>query len=66
MRSYRCYLFNKYNRIDRVVDFTAASDEEACQEADRLHAEAGFGLLELWREETKVYCSAEQKQKRAV
>jgi hypothetical protein len=39
-----------------VVDFEAASDEEACKEADRHHAESGYGVLELWRDRRKVYC----------
>jgi len=56
MGSYRCYLFNQSNRIDRVIDFIAASDDEACKEADRLYAESGFGVLELWHGGRKVYC----------
>jgi hypothetical protein len=56
MAEYRCYLFNSLNRIERVVDFTAASDAEACEEADRLHAGHSNGVLELWRENRKVYC----------
>jgi hypothetical protein len=58
MTHYRCYLFNAANRIERVVDFTAAYDAEACAEADRLH---GYGLLELWRENRKVYCPGGRK-----
>ncbi len=42
MANYRCYLFNGLNRIERVVEFTASSDAEACEEADRLHAETGL------------------------
>ena len=60
MADYRCYLFNRLNRIDRVVDFTADSDAEACAEADRLHAQGGHGVLELWRENRKVYCPGSQ------
>jgi len=56
MASYRCYLFNRFNRIERVVDFDAMSDAEACETADRLHAETGHGVLELWRDNRKVYC----------
>lgn len=61
MTNYRCYLFNAANRIERVVDFTAASDAEACEEADRLHVEAGHGVLELWRDNCKVYCPRQAK-----
>jgi len=61
MTHYRCYLFNAANRIERVVDFTAASDAEACEHADHLHAESGYGHLELWRENRKVYCPGGQK-----
>ena len=61
MASYRCYLFNKLNRIERVVDFAAASDAEACEEADRLHGETGYGVLELWRDNRKVYCPGSEK-----
>jgi hypothetical protein len=61
MLNYRCYLFNKLNRIERVIDFTAASDAEACEEADRMHAEVGYGVLELWRENRKVYCPGSEK-----
>lgn len=61
MANYRCYLFNKLNRIERVVDFTAASDAEACEEADRLHVDAGYGVLELWRDNRKVYCPGSAK-----
>lgn len=56
MTRYRCYLFNRFNRIECVVDFGAMSDEEACEQADRLHAETGHGVLELWRDNRKVYC----------
>ena len=56
MTKYRCYLFNQHNRIDRIVDFSADSDAQACEEADRLHAQAGYGFLELWRDAKKVYC----------
>lgn len=62
MASYRCYLFNRSNRIERVVDFTAMSDAEACEHADRLHAEMGYGVLELWRENRKVYCPGTEKK----
>ena len=61
MASYRCYLFNKLNRIERVVDFAAASDAEACEEADRLHRETGYGVVELWRDNRKVYCPGSEK-----
>ncbi len=61
MANYRCYLFNGLNRIERVVDFTADSDAEACEHADRMHVEAGFGVLELWRENRKVYCPGSVK-----
>ena len=64
MAQYRCYLFNKFNRIDRVVDFCADSDAEACEEADRLHAE-GYGVLELWRDAKKIYCPGTEGKKRA-
>lgn len=63
MANYRCYLFNGLNRIERVVDFTAASDAEACAEADRLHAETGYGVIELWRENRKVYCPSNEKKR---
>lgn len=63
MADYRCYLFNGLNRIERVVDFVAASDAEACAEADRLNAENGITVLELWRENRKVYCPGSQKQR---
>jgi len=63
MADYRCYLFNGFNRIERVVDFTAASDAEACAEADRLHAETGYGVIELWRENRKVYCPDSEKKR---
>ena len=62
MIHYRCYLFNAFNRIERVVDFTASSDAEACDEADRLHAECGHGVLELWRDNRKVYCPGSEKK----
>jgi hypothetical protein len=62
MASYRCYLFNGFNRIERVVDFTASSDAQACEEADRLHKETGYGVLELWRENRKVYCPDSAKR----
>ena len=62
MASYRCYLFNRFNRIERVVDFIAASDAEACNEGDRLHAENGYGVMELWRENRKVYCPDSKKK----
>ena len=62
MADYRCYVFNGLNRIERVVDFTAASDAEACEEADRLHSETGYGVLELWRENRKVYCPGSEKK----
>ena len=65
MPSYRCYLFNQFNRIDQVVDFTANSDAEACEEADRLYAESGYGVLELWRSGRKVYCPGAGEKKRA-
>ena len=61
MAEYLCYLFNGLHRIERVVDFTAASDAEACEEADRLHGETGFGVVELWRENRKVYCPGTEK-----
>jgi hypothetical protein len=61
MISYRCYLFNAFNRIERVVDFTAGSDAEACDEADRLYTESGYGALELWRDNRKVYCPGSEK-----
>ena len=61
MTNYRCYLFNAANRIERVIDFLAASDAEACEEADRLHAQSGYGVLELWRENRKVYCPQLEK-----
>ena len=61
MTSYRCYLFNRFNRIERVVDFVAASDAEACEESDRLHGETGYGVMELWRENRKVYCPDSKK-----
>ena len=63
MADYRCYLFNKLNRIERVVDFTANSDAEACAEADRLHTESVHGLLELWRENRKVYCPGSEDKR---
>lgn len=63
MAEYRCYLFNGLNRVERVVDFTAASDAEACGEADRLHTETGFGVIELWRENRKVYCPGSEKMR---
>ena len=62
MANYRCYLFNGLNRVERVVDFTAASDAEACEEADRLHTESGHGVLELWRDNRKVYCPGTEKK----
>src|SRR5678816_3281512 len=37
MPKYRCYLFDEANERQRAIDFEAASDEEACVEADRLH-----------------------------
>ena len=46
MASYRCYLFNRFNRIERIVDFVAASDAEACAQADHLHTDTGYGVLE--------------------
>jgi hypothetical protein len=61
MASYRCYLFNRVNRIERVVDFIAASDAQACKEADRLHVETGYSVVELWRENRKVYCPESKK-----
>ena len=57
MPDYRCYLFNSSNQIDRVVDFQARSDADACEQADVLYGETGHGFLELWRDEAKVYCS---------
>ena len=63
MANYRCYLFNSLNRIERVVDFTAASDAAACEEADRLHTETGYGVIELWRENRKVYCPGTTKKR---
>ena len=63
MFEYRCYLFNAANRIERVVDFKAASDADACDEADRLHSENGYGVLELWRENLKVYCPGTEKKR---
>ena len=65
MPSYRCYLFNRFNRIESVVDFDAASDEEACKEADRLHVKSGYGVLELWHDRRKVYCPGAAEKKRA-
>jgi hypothetical protein len=62
MANYRCYLFNGFNRIEHVVDFIASSDAEACEEADRLHAERGHGVLELWRDNRKVYCPGTEKK----
>ena len=56
MQSYRCFVFNQNKRIDRVIDFMASSDAEACQEADRLLAEASNCVVELWRGGRKVYC----------
>lgn len=63
MPDYRCYLFNGLNRIERIVDFTATSDAEACAEADRLHAENCNGVLELWRENRKVYCPGSEMKR---
>ena len=63
MANYRCYLFNGLDRIERVVDFTAGSDAEACKEADRLHAESGCGALELWRDNRKVYCPGLERKR---
>ena len=63
MADYRCYVFNGLNRIERVVDFTASSDAEACAEADRLQAESGCGVLELWRENRKVYCPSSERKR---
>jgi hypothetical protein len=62
MTNYRCYIFNGFNRIERVVDFTASSDAEACEQADRLYAESGHGVLELWRDNRKVYCPGMEKK----
>jgi hypothetical protein len=56
MQNYRCFVFNELKRIDRVVDFMASSDAEACEEADRLNAEAANCVVELWRGGRKVYC----------
>ena len=61
MTNYRCYLFNAANRIERVIDFMAASDAEACEEVDRLHTETVHGVLELWRDNRKVYCPGVHK-----
>jgi hypothetical protein len=57
MPDYRCYLFNSSNWIDRVVDFQARSDADACEQADALYKSRGTDFLELWRGEAKVYCS---------
>jgi hypothetical protein len=65
MQTYRCYLFNQFNRIDRVIEFAAASDAEACEEADRLYEESGHGMLELWRGQRKVYCPGAAEKRRA-
>ena len=62
MANYRCYLFNGLNRIEQVVDFTASSDAEACEKADRLHTDYGHGVLELWRDNRKVYCPSTAKK----
>jgi hypothetical protein len=56
MAEYRCYLFNKANRVERVVDFTAASDAEACKDVEKLRRAAREGKLELWRDNRKIYC----------
>lgn len=56
--TYRCYLFDKSNRIERVIDFGAPTDAEACHEAAYLNAELGHGgLLELWSGEGQILCS---------
>jgi hypothetical protein len=62
MANYRCYLFNRLNRVERVIDFVAVSDAAACAQADRLHAEAGHGVMELWRDNRKVYCPGSEKK----
>ncbi len=62
MANYRCYLFNRFNRVERVIDFVAVSDAAACAQADRLHAETGYGVMELWRDNRKVYCPGSEKK----
>jgi len=59
MARYRFYLFDEANRINRVIEFAAGSDAEACAEAARLHAETGHGVLELWRDDRKIYCASQ-------
>ena len=60
MPSYRCYLFNEHNLIHEVVDFDAASDADACERAEKLH-NGGHGVLELWRDENKIYCPGRKR-----
>ena len=56
MPKYRCYFFKDSER-QRAIDFEAASDDEACAEVDRLHADLGQGEFELWSGRTMIYSS---------
>src|SRR5262245_57735486 len=49
MPKYRFYPFSNENNREHGVDFEAASDEEAHDEAERLRAKFGCRIFELWR-----------------
>jgi hypothetical protein len=57
MPKYRCYIFDESNERQRAIDFEAASDDDACAEADRLHATWGYGVFELWSGKTMIHSS---------
>ena|SRR5262245_45360255 len=60
--SYRCYLFDKFNRIDRAIDIEAYSDADALARVARLHAQFGYLVFELWRGDQLVHPRDDQPE----
>ena len=52
MTSYRCYLFDKFRKIDQVIDLRADSDVAAY---DEVRPVANSGYFELWRGTTMIH-----------
>jgi hypothetical protein len=61
LANYRCYLFDWSNKVQDVIDFGAASDAEACDEANKLHTGFSYSFLELWGSSGKIYSLVYQR-----
>jgi hypothetical protein len=56
-------LFDESNKVDQVIDFGAATDSEACDAASKLHSDYGYGVVELWGSNGRIYRSAPLPQR---